>query len=95
MPDDDYLTVSQAAQALGTVPQTIRNWIYAGTLQAERIGSRYKIPRSEIDRLGGSLARDGESPWEHAPDQPLKPLVRKNPGTSSARAHEPGLTTRT
>ena len=77
MADDDLLTVTQAANALGTTSQTIRNWIQAKTLKATRIGNRYRIPQSEIDRLGGIATRSGESPWEHAADQPFQPLLRK------------------
>ncbi|HTU85099.1 MAG TPA: helix-turn-helix domain-containing protein [Solirubrobacteraceae bacterium] len=77
MADDDLLTVTQAANALGTTSQTIRNWIQAKRLNAKRIGNRYRIPNSEIDRLGASATRSGESPWEHAADQPFQPLLRK------------------
>lgn len=77
MADPELLTVSQAADALGASNQTIRNWIRSGRLQAVRIGNRFQIPAQEIDRLRGLAARSGESPWEHRPDEPYEPLVRK------------------
>lgn len=85
MADDDRLTVSQVAQALGTTSQTIRNWITAGRLNATRIGNRYRIPQSEVERLGGLAARSGEGPWEHAADQPFQPLTRRRPPERDAR----------
>ena len=83
MSDDDLLTVTQAADALGTTSQTIRNWIQAKRLNATRIGNRYRIASSEIERLGGIAARSGEGPWEHAADQPFRPLVRKPPSNAT------------
>jgi excisionase family DNA binding protein len=77
MTDPDLLTVSQAANALGASTQTIRNWIQSERLQAVRIGNRFQIPAQEIERLRGLAARSGESPWEHSPDEPYEPLVRK------------------
>lgn len=80
MTDDDFLTVTQAAKALQTANQTIRNWIYAGTIKYEKVGSRYRIPRSEIDRITGSEDQYGESPWDDSPAKPFKPLVRRSDG---------------
>ncbi len=49
--DDEYLTVDEVAATLRLVPQTIRNWIDAGTLPAVRIGRRVRIKRSDFDQL--------------------------------------------
>ena len=50
---DEWLSVRDAATALGCSPQTVRNWIRNGQLEAERIsrGTRrdiYRVPRKSI-----------------------------------------------
>ena len=73
--DRELLTASQAAEALSASSQTIRNWIRAEQLHAVRIGNRFLIPRSEVERLlGVADAPQGESPWEYDPDTPAEPL---------------------
>lgn len=77
MTDQELLTVSQAADTLSASSQTIRNWIRAEQLRAIRIGNRFLIPRSEVDRMrGDSSPSHGESPWEFDPDEPGVPLPR-------------------
>jgi excisionase family DNA binding protein len=76
MDQSELLTVSQAAEAVNATSQTIRNWIKGGRLEAVRIGNRFLIPRTEIDRLRGSLAvSSGESTWDTT-DEPADPLPR-------------------
>jgi excisionase family DNA binding protein len=78
MNDQGLLTASQAAEALSATSQTIRNWIRSERLHAVRIGNRFLIPWSEVERLRGELpgASRGESPWEFAEDGPVVPLPR-------------------
>jgi excisionase family DNA binding protein len=77
MNDTELLTVTQAAEALSASSQTIRNWIRAERLRAVRIGNRFLIPRTEVERMRGDLSTlSGESPWEFAPDEPGAPLPR-------------------
>jgi excisionase family DNA binding protein len=77
MHDREMLTASQAAEALSASSQTIRNWIRTDRLHAVRIGNRFLIPRSEVDRMRGSTSvQQGESPWEFDPDEPAGPLPR-------------------
>lgn len=48
----EYLTVSEAAEALQLSVPTIKRYIYQGKLQAAKLpGGQHRIPRSEIDRL--------------------------------------------
>jgi excisionase family DNA binding protein len=49
--DDEYLTVNEIAEHLKINPQTVRNWIGAGTLPAVRVGRRVRIRRADVDRL--------------------------------------------
>jgi excisionase family DNA binding protein len=80
MDETELLTVSQAAEAFSATSQTIRNWIRSDRVQAVRIGNRFLIPRSEVERLRGELgAALGEGTWEHEPGRPLEPLVRRGP----------------
>lgn len=77
MDDQDLLTASQAAEELSASSQTIRNWIRADQLRAVRIGNRFLIPRSEVERMRGNLSvPHGESPWGFDPDEPAEPLPR-------------------
>ena len=77
VPDSELLTVSQVADGVGASTQTIRNWIRAEQLEAVRIGNRFFIPQTELDRVRGDLAGSRlESPWEFDPDAPAEPLRR-------------------
>lgn len=79
MNDTELLTVSQAAEAFNATSQTIRNWIRGDRVQALRIGNRFLIPRSEVERLRGEFsAARGEGTWEHEPGHPADPLVRRS-----------------
>ena len=41
MPDEDELTVSQAAQYKGVQPATIRKWINGGRFPARKFGGHF------------------------------------------------------
>ena len=45
------LSVSQAAQALGLKPGTIRAWISQRKLGHVKLGRAVRVPRTEIERL--------------------------------------------
>jgi excisionase family DNA binding protein len=80
MDESELLTVSQAAEAFMATSQTIRNWIRSDRLTAVRIGNRFLIPRSEVERLRGEIAAArGESTWEHELGRPPDQLVRRGP----------------
>ncbi|MGZ6619464.1 MAG: helix-turn-helix domain-containing protein [Solirubrobacteraceae bacterium] len=76
--DAELLTVSQAAEHLHASTQTIRNWIREERLSAVRIGNRFLIPRTEVQRLLGeeSTSTRGESPWDFDMGEPSRPLPR-------------------
>ncbi|MBB4071723.1 helix-turn-helix domain-containing protein [Canibacter oris] len=48
--------IMQAAEMLSVSPKTLRKLIYAGKLHAVKIGSRYVIKASEIERLANEGA---------------------------------------
>jgi excisionase family DNA binding protein len=90
--DRELLTASQAAEALSASSQTIRNWIRTEQLHAVRIGNRFLIPRSEVERMRGEAAApQGENPWEYDPDAPAKPLPRTGARDSGSGSEEPLL----
>ncbi len=92
MDDTELLTVSQAADAFSATSQTIRNWIRSGRLSAVRIGNRFLIPLSEVERLRGGLsAPRGESNWEHETGQPAEPLIRHAPAVRPGADPADGL----
>lgn len=56
---EDWLTVAQAAEALGITDRAVRHRIIAGTLAATKLGpgtAQYVIERAEIDRVKGVAA---------------------------------------
>ena len=92
MDETELLTVSQAAEAFSATAQTIRNWIRGDRIKSVRIGNRYLIPRTEVERLRGEFsAARGESTWEHEPGRPADPLVRQARETSPQSDPSDGL----
>jgi len=49
--DEPFLTVAEVAEILRLNPQTVRNWIDAGSLPAIRVGRRVRIKRVDLDRI--------------------------------------------
>lgn len=92
MDDKELLTASQAAEVLGASSQTIRNWIRSDRLDAVRIGNRFLIPRTEVERMRGDVSLpQGDSPWEFDPDKPGDPLPRAAERQSGGDSTESGL----
>jgi molybdopterin-binding protein len=62
------LTPRQAAGRLGVSYQTIKQWIYRGSVRTTRTaGGHHRVARAEVDRL---LARRGDSPRRGARRMP-------------------------
>ena len=49
------LRVGAAAHELGLHPMTVRRWVKAGRIQVVQVGREMRIPRSEIERVVGSI----------------------------------------
>ena len=58
-----FYTPQEVAEELRVTPQTIRNWIKDGTLEARKIGRKWLIPAAVFKRLleeEGKQASDKE-----------------------------------
>ncbi len=52
MPDEELLTVDEAAQIMRVHPRTIRGYVKAGEMAVVEIGKReYRIRRAELNRF--------------------------------------------
>ena len=61
--ESDYLTPDEAARELSLqTAATVYRRIRAGGLRAELVGGRYRIPRSEVERLKRQVAHKRSSP---------------------------------
>jgi excisionase family DNA binding protein len=49
MPQTEPLTVEEVAAELRVHPETVRNWIRTGELDALDIGREYRIYRADLD----------------------------------------------
>jgi excisionase family DNA binding protein len=49
------LRVGAAAHELGLHPMTVRRWIKAGRIQVVQVGREMRIPRTEVERMVGSV----------------------------------------
>ena len=45
------LTVPEAARRTGRNPETIRRWIRAGRLRAEKVGTQYLVDEEDLDAM--------------------------------------------
>jgi excisionase family DNA binding protein len=81
--DDELMTVAEIAAILKLNPQTIRNWIDAGTLPHLRLGQRrVRVYRSDFDRLienaatghqSATTTRKAEGIWDEHIPPPITP----------------------
>jgi excisionase family DNA binding protein len=58
MPDvSAFLSARAAAELAGVDERTVRRWVKAGTLAADKRGGRFLIPRSALDPFIGLFRR--------------------------------------
>ena len=53
---DDLISVREAARICGRNMETIRRWVWAGKLPAEKLGNQLFIKKSELDAYRRKLA---------------------------------------
>lgn len=46
-----WLTTGEVAKELEVTRQTVSDWIKAGRLPAQRVGSRYRVKRRDLNRV--------------------------------------------
>jgi excisionase family DNA binding protein len=56
--DEQFMTVAEVSELLKLNPQTVRNWITAGTLAHTRVGRRVLIRKDDLDALAGADTGD-------------------------------------
>jgi Helix-turn-helix domain len=56
-PDERLVDVNAAAALTGRAPETIRRWVWAGRLPAQRRGRKLVVDRRDVLRLATGTAR--------------------------------------
>ena len=75
-----FLTVAEIAELLRVNPQTVRNWIDRGELQAVRVGARrVRVRQSDLDRF---LAAGATSAPHHVSDDDPAGTIRATESTT-------------
>lgn len=64
----DFYTPQEAAEILQVDRTTLYRWIYAGDLNAQRIGGRWRIEPDEVDRV----LTKGTDEWKQAQERAEK-----------------------
>jgi excisionase family DNA binding protein len=48
---DEWFTLPQIAEMLGVNPSTVRHWVNAGRLSAEKRGRRWLVEREDLEAI--------------------------------------------
>ncbi len=48
---DKMLTIREAAQEAGRTAETVRRWVWAGKLPAQKLGNQLFVKKSDLDRM--------------------------------------------
>jgi len=77
------LTVPEAAERIGRDPETVRRWIRAGKLRAQKIGTQHMIDEDELDLLTGEtgslpLPKQWQTTWTGEPQPDWVRLIRRS-----------------
>ena len=92
MIDDELMTLPEIAQTLGMNPSTVRLWVREGRLQAEKMGRKWMVRRTDLERMlaeqpqvghprGIASARRTPEDWSEQPERAMMDLA------SSAQPH--------
>lgn len=54
-------TLQEAADYLKVHYSTIYRWLQSGQLKARKVGTHWRVPQSELERLAGSDKQDTSS----------------------------------
>ncbi len=78
------LTVPRAADRVGRDPETIRRWIRAGKLRAQKIGTQHLIDEQDLDRVGGQdqgslpVPKTWRKTWTGEPQPDWVRIIRRS-----------------
>lgn len=77
------LTVPRAADLIGRDPETIRRWIRAGKLRAQRVGTQHMIDEEDLDQIiveAGSLPmpKAWRKTWTGEPQPDWVRIIRRS-----------------
>jgi excisionase family DNA binding protein len=77
------LTVPEAAERVGRDPETVRRWIRAGKLRAQKIGTQHMIDEEELDRATGEsgslpLPNEWQTTWTGEAQPDWVRLIRRS-----------------
>ena len=77
------LTVPEAAERVGRDPETVRRWIRAGKLRAQKVGTQHLIDEDDLDRITGEtgslpLPRQWETTWTGETQPDWVRLIRRS-----------------
>jgi acetyl-CoA synthetase len=61
---ENHFTVEEAARSLKLTVDTVRRWLRDGTIHGRKLGRVWRIPESELQRLGNEqrIEKDAETP---------------------------------
>lgn len=81
------ITVPQAAKRVGRDPETIRRWIRAGKLRAQKVGTQHIVDEADLDQVAGAadslpLPRAWQRTWTGEPPPEWVRILHR-----SRRAH--------
>lgn len=62
------LTIPEAARRTGRNAETIRRWVRAGRLRAEKVGTQYLVDESDLDAVADAGALDLPEHWQTTAD---------------------------
>lgn len=77
------LTVPQAADRVGRDPETVRRWIRAGKLRAQKIGTQHMIDEDDLDQVTGetgslALPEEWRTTWTGEPQPDWVRLIQRS-----------------
>ena len=77
------LTVPSAADRIGRDPETIRRWIRAGKLRAQRVGTQHMIDEEDLNRIAGDpgslpLPKAWRKTWTGEPQPDWVRILRRS-----------------
>jgi excisionase family DNA binding protein len=79
-----YLSARQAANVCGVSERTIRNWVKAGKLSAEKSAGTFRINREQLDEVLAESARTSAAADRNRADSAYLPQTESADGSAPA-----------